>query len=120
MKIDENVYNGSKKIDADNQMFMGPSEVNECIKSMKCKNSEGFDRISQRVLCDGILHLQGPLIRLFRLVYEQRTIPEQWRVAKIILVHKKGSKSVIENYRPVANLCSASFVVLVREGLDVW
>ena len=39
---------------------------------------------------------------------EQRTIPEQWRVAKIIPVHKKGSKSVIENYRPVANLCGAS------------
>ena len=27
---------------------------------------------------------------------------------KIIPVHKKGNKCVIENYRPVANLCSSS------------
>ena len=33
---------------------------------------------------------------------------EQWRVSKIIPVHKKGSKQCIENYRPVANLCSSS------------
>ena len=95
VKIDDLVYNGSRKIDADNQMFMGPADVIECIKSIKCKNSEGFDRIPQRVLCDGILHLQAPLIRLFRLIYEQRTILEQWRVAKIIPIHKKAAKVLI-------------------------
>ena len=31
-----------------------------------------------------------------------------WLVSKIVPVHKKGSKTVIENYRPVANLCSVS------------
>ena len=57
---------------------------------------------------DGLLYIQDPLIKLFGLVYEQKIIPDQWHVAKIIPVHKKGSKSMIENYRPVANLCSAS------------
>ena len=37
-------------------------------------------------------------------------IPEQWKVAKIIPIFKKGSKVSIENYRPIANLCSASKV----------
>ena len=37
-------------------------------------------------------------------------IPEQWRFSKIIPVHEKGGKHMIENYRPVSNLCSVSKV----------
>ena len=47
-------------------------------------------------------------LKLFSLVYSTLTIPEQWRFSKIIPVHKKGSKCMVENYRPVANLCSTS------------
>ena len=46
---------------ADNQMFMSISEVESCIKCIKIKNSEGFDRIPQRVLIEGIEHLLKPL-----------------------------------------------------------
>ena len=35
---------------------------------------------------------------------------EQWKVAKITPIFKKGSKTCVENYRPIANLCSASKV----------
>ena len=51
-----------------------------------------------------------PLAKLFELIYKEKKIPEQWRLSKIIPVHKKGNKQDIENYRPVANLCSASKV----------
>ena len=37
VKIDDLVYNASRKIDADNQMFMGPADVIECIKSIMSK-----------------------------------------------------------------------------------
>ena len=106
--IDPGVYNGIRKIFASNEMFMSVMEVEKCIKSIKIKNCEGFDRIPQRVLVDGIDHLLPPLGRLFGLIYYHKSIPEQWRLSKIIPVHKKGSKQKIENYRPVANLCSAS------------
>ena len=49
-----------------------------------------------------------PLSELFKLIYRDRVIPGQWLISKIVPVHKKGDKSVIENYRPVANLCSVS------------
>ena len=49
-----------------------------------------------------------PLISLFKLIYRDTMVPEQWLISKIIPVHKKGDKSSIENYRPVANLCCAS------------
>ena len=102
--VDQNVYNGYRKLAADNQMFMSFSEVEKCIKSIKIKNCEGYDRIPQRVLNEGIEHLLSPLSILFRSIYNSKCIPEQWRFSKIIPVHKKGNKSQIENYRPVANV----------------
>ena len=48
------------------------------------------------------------MAELFSKIYSTGKIPEQWKVSKIIPTHKKGSKNVIENYRPIANLCSGS------------
>ena len=73
-------------------------------------NTEGYDRIPQRILVDGLEQLLDPLTDLFKLIYGEKVIPGQWLVSRIIPVHKKGNKSLIENYRPVANLCSVSKV----------
>ena len=48
--------------------------------------------------------------RLFELIYEQRKIPEQWLLSKLIPGHKKGNNDDITNYRPIANLCCSSKV----------
>ena len=84
------------------------SEVETCLKSIKLKNSEGYDRIPQRILADGALILLTPLTKLFNLIYHQKAIPAQWSVSKIIPIHKKGPKCHIENYRTISNLCSTS------------
>ena len=52
-KIDENVYNGTQKVNAENSFFMDRDSIEECIRSLSIKNSEGFDRIPQRVIVDG-------------------------------------------------------------------
>ena len=44
----------------------------------------------------------------FNNVYNRMEIPEQWKLAKITPVHKKGDKTNIHNYRPIANLCAAT------------
>ena len=59
-------------------------------------------------MVDGFEYLLDPLAKLFTLVYAEKAIPDQGRFAKIVPVHKKGSKQLIDNYRPVANLCCAS------------
>ena len=45
---------------------------------------------------------------LFSKIYSSRKIPEPWKIAKVVPTFKKGNKNSIENYRPLANLCSAS------------
>ena len=50
--IDDEVYNGIRKVNADNNNnnFMTRSNIEEAIKSLKIKNTEGFDRIPQRIM----------------------------------------------------------------------
>ena len=87
---------------------MSLQEILECIEQLKIKNCEGYDRIPQIILIDGIDILVNPLSQLFSLIYRDKLIPEQWLIAKITPIHKKDTKNNIENYRPVASLCSTS------------
>ena len=84
------------------------ANIRTAILSLKLKNSEGYDRIPQRILLDGITLLIEPITKLFDLIYTTNTIPEQWAMSKIMPIHKKGDKINIANYRPIANLCSMS------------
>ena len=109
VNIEEDVYNGKKMVHAIDKMFMDENSIKECMLTLKPKNSEGFDRIPQRVLLDGTEHLLQPLTTLFDQVYKQRKIPNQWLVAKTIPIFKnKRETRRVENYRPIANLCITS------------
>ena len=52
--------------------------------------------------------MQRIVPELFQLIYSEKNIPEQWRTARIIPLHKKGSQKDISNYRPISNLCTMS------------
>ena len=59
---------------------------------LKYNNSEGYDRIPQRIIKDGIEQLIAPLSFLFKLIYDTKAIPDQWRIAKVNPIPKKGQK----------------------------
>ena len=90
--IDENIHNGFKKLNSENLFFMSSTDLKECIKNIKIKNCEGYDRIPQRVIVDGFNTLKTPLEALFNKIYHQKTIPEQWLISKITPIHKKVLK----------------------------
>ena len=107
-QINYNVYNGTRKVFSNDNNFMSESNVIDAIMSLKIKNCEGYDRIPQRILIDGIRYLSKPFTNLFNEIYNSKQVPEQWLMAKIVPILKKGSPNQIENYRPISNLCSAS------------
>ena len=106
--IKNDVFNGTQKLTPTDLDFMQESDVETAINSLKNKNCEGHDRIPVRIFADGKLLLLKPLTQLFRKIYQTRQIPEQWLISKIIPIHKKGQTKNVENYRPIANLCSCS------------
>ena len=79
--IDENVYNGTRKMTSNNEHFMTELDVLEAVKLIKPKNCEGIDRIPQWILVDGISILIKPLTKLFNSIYTNSEIPEQWKMA---------------------------------------
>ena len=69
--IDNNVYNGTRKVTVQNKNFMTTPNIRNAILSLKLKNSEGYDRIPQRTLLDGISILLEPFETLFNLSTQQ-------------------------------------------------
>lgn len=107
-KIPEpNTYNGERLIFglADEKGF-SVEEIRAAFKKLKNKASQGHDRVPMRVLKDCEPVLINTVHNLFNKIYESNRMPETWRCSRIIPVHKKGSKTEIENYRPISNLCS--------------
>ena len=89
---------------------MTENDVIMCMNELKNKKCEWFDRIPVCIILDSRRVLLPHMAGLFREIYHSCKIPDQWKIAKIIPTFKKGSKVSIENYRPIANLCSASKV----------
>ena len=51
--VNPRVYNGGQKIYAESSAFMTRDNILECMNGLKLKNTEGYDRIPQRILIDG-------------------------------------------------------------------
>ena len=67
--VDPNVENGIQKSVMGDGDFMTRDRVYQCIKQLKVENSEGYDRIPQRILLDGVDALISPLASLFSMIY---------------------------------------------------
>ena len=105
-----NVYNGLNKLLVVDRFFREEADIRECLQPLKPKMCEGYDRIPTRVIYDAREILTPTLKSLFRKIYDQNVVPDQWKIAQINPIHKKGNRNEIKNYRPISNLCCTSKV----------
>ena len=61
-------------------------------------------------LKDGASELSEVVTKLMFKILEEEKNPEQWKVARILPLFKKGDKEKTENYRPISNLYSITKV----------
>ena len=74
------------------------------LKSLKPKKSCGIDGITSEILKIGAEVLVVPLTYLVNCSITSGKYPSNWKIAKVIVLHKKGDKKILKNYRPVSML----------------
>ena len=83
------------------------SQVLKILKSLKSKKSFGADGISSEVLKIGADILVVPLTYIINYSIKTGKFPTEWKLAKVIPLHKKGDKRSLNNY--TANNFPANF-----------
>ena len=79
-----------------------PDEVTKIINNLKSSKSSGMDEIDSYVLKLAKDDLVPVITHLVNLSIEQQMFPGQWKLAKVIPLHKKEEPVLPKNYRPVA------------------
>ena len=88
-----------------NQIKVNDDDILSLIRSINKKKATGPDGISARMIliCDDSLVL--PLKLIFSNILSTGIYPELWKEANITPIHKKDSKQIVKNYRPISLLC---------------
>ena len=80
-------------------------KVSEKLKALNTNKSCGPDDIHPRLLSELADIISEPIAILLNLSIRSGKIPKEWKLANIVAVFKKGSKSLPENYRPISLTC---------------
>lgn len=81
------------------------SQVADKLHKLKLNKSPGPDMLHPRVLYEIKNELVSPLTFLFNKSLNSAVLPEEWKSSLVSVLHKKGKKDSIENYRPISLTC---------------
>ena len=79
-------------------------DIYKIIKTLDINKAHGHDEVSIRMLklCDK--SIVKPLSIIFNNCKLKNTLPNLWKKANVVPIHKKGEKDLIKNYRLVSLL----------------
>ena len=80
-------------------------EISNQIKHLDRKKSAGHDGITAKFLNLSLPYALAPLADIFNTSIKTGIYPDDLKIAKCILLYKKGNKDDPPNYRPISILC---------------
>ena len=87
------------------------TEILESIEQLKNKSTNDDNGMSSFFVKQISFSLLDPLYHIFSKSFATGIIPKQLKIAKIIPIHKSGSKESMDNYRPIALLDTFSKIL---------
>jgi hypothetical protein len=87
------------------RVIFSESEVANKLHKLKVNKSPGPDKIHPRILYELKDEIVTPLTSLFNLWMTTGILPDDWMMSTVSVLHKKGRKDCIENYRPISLTC---------------
>ena len=79
-----------------------PNIVAKYIDKLRNTTSKDPNGYSNRLLKDFKNELKSPLSKLFNASLNTGVVPNDWKIANVMPIFKKGQKSLPSNYRPVS------------------
>ena len=89
------------------------------LKNVNPSKAAGPDGIHGMVLKNCAASLAKPLTSLYNVSFVTGCIPDDWKLASVVPIHKKDDKSSVENYRPISltSLVMKVFEKCIRKEL---
>ena len=89
------------------------------LKDVNSSKAAGPDDIHGTVLKNCAVPLAKPLTMMFNNAFVTGCIPDDWKLASIVPIHKKDEKGSVENYRPISltSLIMKVFEKCIRKEL---
>ena len=85
-----------------NYFDINENEIISIIKNLNANKAHGWDKISIRMI--KLKTTAIPLKLIFRSMLEEGVFPDDWKKSNVVPIHKKDSKNLIKNYRPISLL----------------
>ena len=86
-------------------------EISLAIRKLKTNKAAGNDNIPPELFIHGQHELLPHLQRLLSLIWKEEKIPNDWKTAVIVPIHKKDDKAKCSNYRGIS-LLNIAFKIL--------
>jgi len=78
------------------------NEIDKIIRSLKNRNSHGYDEASSKILKISAPYIIPPLTYIFNQILRAGIFPDRMKCAIIKPLHKKGSTKEMKNYKPIS------------------
>ncbi|KAI5720012.1 hypothetical protein M8J77_000651 [Diaphorina citri] len=93
------------------------SEIKEIIKDLKTNKAAGEDNIIAEIWKYADMNVVRKIQGIIQEIWESESIPEEWKVALIHPLHKKGDKADPNNYRGIS-LLPVTYKILSKALLN--
>ena len=102
-----------------NDFDISVEKVKKMLKNLHTGKASGPDGINPLFLANTAESLAIPITILFRKTLSNGKIPDEWKLANVSPIFKKGKKSSPNNYRPVSLTCILCKLMekLIREKI---
>ena len=91
--------------------YMSVIEVTQLLEKLKRRKAAGKDDLPPGLLKDSAAVISAPLTLIINFSFRSGVFPSDWKIAKILPLHKNGVTDQFGNYRPISILLVISKLV---------
>ena len=105
--------------DHNNGFSISHRDVRHLLLKLDSNKAHGPDGIHGIILKKCAVNIAYPLSLIYNMSYKTGLIPDEWKLAHVVPVHKKGCKASVDNYRPISLTCLVMkiFEKLIRDEI---